>query len=81
MYRLEHCTTKAAFKAEPTQKTTLDLETLRHSYTVLLDAGLVIVLRINNTEVITHSYGELLIKTDDKNKAEHIAQTVYTHKT
>ena len=78
MYKIEYCKTKKGFEAKLDKRVKIDLETLKKEFKVVADAGIVIILEINNEEVIVHDYGTLLFKNcEDKKKAKEIAEKVY----
>jgi len=81
MFEISPCKTKAAFKVVPKGKLKLDMGALKEEFDVLLDAGIVLVLKIENEELTVHSYGEILFKTlKDEEKIRKISEKIYSYK-
>ena len=78
MFEIKLCRRKGALEALPKGRQELDLERLKEQFEVLLDAGIVVVLRVNGFEVVVHSYGKIMFKDmKDEEKARKIAEEIY----
>ena len=77
-FRIEHCATKATYKAVPMVSMTLNFSLLKKKFPVLLDAGSVLAIAVEDCEVIVHSFGDVLFKTVcDKETMTRIAKKIY----
>ena len=81
MFSLELCKSKAAYKATLGTPYRLDIDRVKASEPIILDGGLVIIVRINGIDTVIHEYGELMIKTGDETLAHAIAHHMeaYVH--
>lgn len=61
-YSLEKCKTKATYSAKLLQKGKLNLSKIKDKFAVVLETPILLVIRVENIEIIAHSYGELLFK-------------------
>lgn len=78
MYNIEYCKTKKGFEAKLEKRKNLDMDLLKKEFSVIADAGIVIVLGVDNEEIIVHDYGTLLFKAcKDEKKAKRIAEKIY----
>lgn len=74
MFTLELCKTKDAYKATLSQHQQLNIRAITKAEHVLLDGGIMVVIRVKQIEVICQQYGELMIKTPSLAEAKHIAK-------
>ncbi|MDP3989586.1 MAG: hypothetical protein Q8Q01_00075 [archaeon] len=76
---IEKCKTKAAYSAKLAKKQTLNFNKIKEHFEVLLETPILLVIKIEEVEVIVHSYGELLFKKcQDKNLMTKIAERIYS---
>jgi len=77
-FSLAKCKTKAAFSAKLKNKKKLNLAKIKKKYEVLLETPILLVIKINNIEIIVHSYGELMFKKcNDTEWMEKTAEEIY----
>ncbi len=77
-FTLGKCKTKAAYSAKlPTNKK-LDLDAIKNKYEVILETPVLLVIKVEDIEIIVHSYGELLFKEcEDVEWMKKVAEEVY----
>lgn len=77
-FKIDYCKSKAGYSAKLDRNRNMDFNKLKKNFNVVMDAGIVLVLKIDNEEIIVHKYGELIFKTlKDKKKIEKIAEKIY----
>ena len=75
-YRLEKCKTKAAYSAKLNKK--ISLEKIKEKFDLVLETPILLVIKVENIEIIVHSYGELLFKNcEDIELMKSIADRIY----
>ena len=75
-YTLEKCKTKAAYSAKLNKK--LNLSKIKEKFSVVLETPILLVIKVDDIEIIVHSYGELLFKNcEDVELMKKIADKVY----
>lgn len=73
------CITGAALSAVPKREVMLDFSAVKRNFEVVIDAKLLIIIRVQGEEIIVHSNGELKFKTlKDKERIRRIAELVYS---
>ncbi|HLD04346.1 MAG TPA: HesA/MoeB/ThiF family protein [Candidatus Nanoarchaeia archaeon] len=78
LFILHYCKTKAALEVKPLRQLNLDLEKIKESYTLVSDAGSILVVKVEGEEVIVHKQGVLMFKTlKDKEKAKELTEKIY----
>ena len=82
-FLIRPCRSTAAFEAVPEQKLELELADLipklaELGYELIADAGVLLVVSKNGHEVPVYPSGKLLIKVDDENEAEKVAEELST---
>ena len=75
-YTLEKCKTKAAYSDKLNKK--LNLSKIKEKFSVVLETPILLVIKVDDIEIIVHSYGELLFKNcEDVELMKKIADKVY----
>jgi adenylyltransferase/sulfurtransferase len=78
-FKISYCRTKAAVSVKPSTSTKLDLEAIKERYETIMDAGIVLVIKAHNQEIVVHDYGELLFKTTkNKDLIKKITKDIYS---
>lgn len=78
MFILHYCKTKAALEVKPLRLLSLNLENIKKSYSLLSDAGSIIVVKTEGGDVVVHKQGVLVFKTlKDKEKAKGLTEKIY----
>ncbi len=78
MFILHYCKTKAALEVKPLRQLSLNLENIKKSYTLVSDAGSIIVVKTREGDVVIHKQGVLMFKTlKDKDKAKELTEKIY----
>ncbi len=78
MFNIEYCKTKKGFEAKLKKPKKLELNKIKKQFKVIGDAGITLVIKEENEEIIIQQYGSLLFKaTKDKEKAEKIAKKIF----
>lgn len=86
MFTIAYCKTKKGYEAKPTKQIQLDLKQVSSipNTTIIADAALAAVIKIDQQELLIHQYGAILFKTlqkenkEAKTIAEQLAKKVYT---
>ncbi|MAG78613.1 hypothetical protein CL616_04590 [archaeon] len=77
MFKIKLCKSKGSYEVNYNKKIKLDLKKLK-KFKVIEDAGIFLILNIENCEIIVHNYGDLFFKDcKDKEKIEKIAKEIY----
>lgn len=77
-YSIDYCKTKKGFEAKLKKRQKLDMNKIKQEFTVKADAGIALVLEIDNEEIIIQEYGSCLFKTcKDEEKAKNITQKIF----
>lgn len=77
-FSIELCKTKAGYEATLPKPTPLNVDALRKHYTVREDAGIILVIHVDDEDVIVHQYGKLIFKTlTDNKKITQLAMKIY----
>ncbi len=78
LFTIAPCKTRAAYSAKPTKNVTLNLKKIKAAFETIIDTPIVLVIKEEGSEIIVHSYGELLFKTlNDEEKIKKITEKVY----
>lgn len=81
MFELKKCKSKKAIEVDPTEKLKLDLEALKQEFELVLDAGIVLAIKVEGVEVLVHEYGKLVFNTlRDEDKIRKISEKIYEHR-
>ena len=67
-FEVKKCKTKASYSVTLKKKQKLQLERLSKHFEVVSDAGIAIVIMVEDVEVICHGYGELKFKINNLDK-------------
>lgn len=77
-YSIDYCKTKKGFEAKLKKRQKLNLARIKQKFKVIADAGIALVLKIQDEEVIVQEYGSCLFKTcKDEEKAKNITQKIF----
>lgn len=77
-YSIDYCKTKKGFEAKLKKRQKLDMNKIKQEFTVIADAGIALVIEIDNEEIIIQEYGSCLFKTcKDEEKAKEITQKIF----
>jgi hypothetical protein len=77
MFKIEICKTKGAYSVKPTKRVSLDLNSLKEKFNVIVDTPILLVIK-KKYEIIAHKHGELLFKEcTDKKEIQKIAEEIY----
>jgi hypothetical protein len=81
MFNVKLCKSKGSYEVNPKKKIKLNLKALKKKFETIEDAKIFLILKIENCEIIVHSYGDLTFK-DCKNKKiiEKIAKEIYNER-
>jgi hypothetical protein len=78
-FSLGKCKTKAAYSAKLQQKGKLNLTKIKAKYDAILETPILLVIKVNGTEIVVHSHGELMFKNcADVDWMEKVAEEIYT---
>jgi len=81
MFNIKLCKSKGSYEVNPKKKIKLNLKTLKQHFKTLEDAEIFLILKIENYEIIVHSYGDLVFKDcKDKKIIEKIAREIYNER-
>ena len=79
LFMIKECKTKSSFSAKPNKKVRLNFDKLKENFECLEDAGIILILRFDNEEVIVHNHGELVFKKlKDTNKIKALSSKIYS---
>ncbi|MFH1211977.1 MAG: hypothetical protein V1659_03550 [Candidatus Woesearchaeota archaeon] len=77
-FDIRPCITGVALSAVPKKSIYLDFKLIKQSFEVVIDAKLLLIIKINDEEIIAHSNGELKFKTlKDEQKIKKTASLIY----
>lgn len=81
VFSLNPCDTDKSCKAKLNKRQSLNMSNIKENFNVVSDAGIALVLEIDNIEVIVHGYGDIVFKLGQKNvsksKLKELAKKIY----
>jgi len=78
MFNIKLCKSKGSYEVTSKRKIKLNLKKLKQKFEVLEDAGILLVVKIQNCRIIIHNYGDLTFKDcKNKEKIRKIAEEIY----
>ncbi len=79
-FTIKKCKTRAAYSAKPLKNIKLDLARIKTKFPVVMETPILLVIKVDEVEIIVHSYGELIFKTTKNiDRLEKIAEKIYQY--
>lgn len=77
-FEINECETKAMYRVKLKKRAHLNMKNL-NGFEIVMDGGMIVIIKVEGEEIIVHDFGELIFKTlKNTDKIREISEVVYS---